>query len=326
MTRPPRVEGRRGRGTFVDDAPVSNARCVHRDGARRQSARGRARRRRARRRPHAGDRRRVQPVRDRVRLRAEERDQHRAGEDLHAEAGIAVRRPSHDRNRRSHRPPPRRRSAGRPGSADRARGSGRRRRLQRAPSRGPGARGLFRAAEAARAARRQAAAEGGDRRGSRASSRRTSASTRHEPSLFSAGAPYLFVPVRSLDAIGRAAPGAMCLGDQGRSRDLSLYARSRARRIGLSCAHVRPRVGRGRRPGDRQRRRRVRRRRSRLRPPERRRAHADHRAGLRDGPAKPDRARPRRSRPARSAPRRSAARSSSSPAARSTFERAGAPP
>ena len=32
---------------------------------------------------------------------------------------------------------------------------------------------------------------------------------RHEPSLYSAGAPYLFVPVRSLEAIGRARPGAM---------------------------------------------------------------------------------------------------------------------
>jgi len=32
---------------------------------------------------------------------------------------------------------------------------------------------------------------------------------RHEPSLFSAGAPYLFVPVRSLGAIGRAKPGAI---------------------------------------------------------------------------------------------------------------------
>ncbi len=31
---------------------------------------------------------------------------------------------------------------------------------------------------------------------------------RHEPSLFSAGAPFLFVPVRSLAAIGRARPGA----------------------------------------------------------------------------------------------------------------------
>ena len=31
----------------------------------------------------------------------------------------------------------------------------------------------------------------------------------HEPSLYSAGAPFLFVPVRSLDAISRAAPGAM---------------------------------------------------------------------------------------------------------------------
>jgi trans-2,3-dihydro-3-hydroxyanthranilate isomerase len=31
----------------------------------------------------------------------------------------------------------------------------------------------------------------------------------HEPSVFSAGAPFLFVPVHSLDAIGRAAPGIM---------------------------------------------------------------------------------------------------------------------
>jgi trans-2,3-dihydro-3-hydroxyanthranilate isomerase len=32
---------------------------------------------------------------------------------------------------------------------------------------------------------------------------------KHRPSLFSAGAPYLFVPVRSLDAVGRAKPGDM---------------------------------------------------------------------------------------------------------------------
>ena len=31
----------------------------------------------------------------------------------------------------------------------------------------------------------------------------------HEPSLYSAGAPFLFVPIRSLDAIGRASPGVM---------------------------------------------------------------------------------------------------------------------
>ena len=37
----------------------------------------------------------------------------------------------------------------------------------------------------------------------------TSVSTDIEPSLYSAGAPYLFVPVRSLDAIGRAAPSVM---------------------------------------------------------------------------------------------------------------------
>jgi trans-2,3-dihydro-3-hydroxyanthranilate isomerase len=31
----------------------------------------------------------------------------------------------------------------------------------------------------------------------------------HRPTLFSTGAPYLFVPVRSLDAVGRATPGVM---------------------------------------------------------------------------------------------------------------------
>ena len=31
----------------------------------------------------------------------------------------------------------------------------------------------------------------------------------HKPTVFSAGAPYLFIPIRSLDAIGRAAPGVM---------------------------------------------------------------------------------------------------------------------
>jgi trans-2,3-dihydro-3-hydroxyanthranilate isomerase len=31
----------------------------------------------------------------------------------------------------------------------------------------------------------------------------------HEPSLYSAGAPFLFIPIRSLDAIGRATPGVM---------------------------------------------------------------------------------------------------------------------
>ena len=33
----------------------------------------------------------------------------------------------------------------------------------------------------------------------------------HEPSVYSAGAPYLFIPIRSLEAIGRAAPGIMPL-------------------------------------------------------------------------------------------------------------------
>jgi trans-2,3-dihydro-3-hydroxyanthranilate isomerase len=37
----------------------------------------------------------------------------------------------------------------------------------------------------------------------------------HKPSLYSAGAPFLFVPVRSLDAIGRAAPGLMPWATKG---------------------------------------------------------------------------------------------------------------
>jgi trans-2,3-dihydro-3-hydroxyanthranilate isomerase len=37
----------------------------------------------------------------------------------------------------------------------------------------------------------------------------------HEPSLYSAGAPYLFIPLRSLDAIGRAAPGCMPWATKG---------------------------------------------------------------------------------------------------------------
>jgi trans-2,3-dihydro-3-hydroxyanthranilate isomerase len=37
----------------------------------------------------------------------------------------------------------------------------------------------------------------------------------HEPSLYSAGAPFLFVPVRSLGAIGRAAPGIMPWATKG---------------------------------------------------------------------------------------------------------------
>ena len=38
---------------------------------------------------------------------------------------------------------------------------------------------------------------------------------RHEPSLYSAGAPFLFVPIRSLDAIGRIAPGTMPWATRG---------------------------------------------------------------------------------------------------------------
>ena len=73
----------------------------------------------------------------------------------------------------------------------------------------------------------------------------------HEPSLYSAGAPYLFVPVRSLERDRPRSARRDGLGDQGRSRDLSLHERSRTRWIGVSRAHVRSGVGsdgRSRRP------------------------------------------------------------------------------
>jgi trans-2,3-dihydro-3-hydroxyanthranilate isomerase len=38
---------------------------------------------------------------------------------------------------------------------------------------------------------------------------------RHQPALFSAGAPFLFAPVRSLAAIARARPGRMPWSDDG---------------------------------------------------------------------------------------------------------------
>jgi len=50
----------------------------------------------------------------------------------------------------------------------------------------------------------------------------------HEPSLFSAGAPYLFVPVGSLAAIGRARPGALA-STSGDGPGAFLYTREAAR-------------------------------------------------------------------------------------------------
>ncbi len=50
----------------------------------------------------------------------------------------------------------------------------------------------------------------------------------HEPSLYSAGAPFLFVPIFSLEAIGRAAPGAMSWAAKGGPATF-VYTREAAR-------------------------------------------------------------------------------------------------
>ena len=112
----------------------------------------------------------------------------------------------------------------------------------------------------------------------------------HETSIFSAGAPFLFVPIRSLDAIGRTEPGAVHWAIKDGPGDVCLYTRDRARGIGVSWPHVRRRLGNRGRSGHRERRRRVCRRCASFRPPGQRRAHDDDRAGFRDGPAEPDRA------------------------------------
>lgn len=58
----------------------------------------------------------------------------------------------------------------------------------------------------------------------------------HEPTVYSAGAPYLFIPIRSLAAIGRAAPGIMTWATRDGPASF-LYTRERAR-IG-SAYHAR---------------------------------------------------------------------------------------
>ena len=68
------------------------------------------------------------------------------------------------------------------------------------------------------------------------------ASARTEPSLYSAGAPDLFVPVRSLDAVGRAAPGAMAWATKDGPATY-VYASEAARGGSAYHAHVPSRHG-----------------------------------------------------------------------------------
>ena len=190
----------------MPDAPrLSSARRVHRNAARRQSARRGARRRRPRRPADAGDRRRIQPTRDRVRFRAARSGQHRRIAHLHPRPRTAVRRPSDGRRGGADRPFACAADARRPGPAPGAGGKGRRRGLRRPPPPRPGAGGLVH--------------PGAPATGSSAQRRRPTRSplrlglapadigfAAHRPSVYSAGADFVFAPLASLEALGRADP------------------------------------------------------------------------------------------------------------------------
>ena len=255
---------------------------------------------------------RVQPLRDRVRLRAEERRSTPRGCGFSRRSANcrspAIRRSARPRCSRTSA---RRRPAGGAGLADRSRGDGRRRRLRRAPSQGPGARRLFRASEAARAARGRAAARTPRSPQASGSTPDDIGFDRHEPSLFSRRRP-LSVRARPLARGDPLAPGRRDMPGRTRRRagDLS-STRAKSCETG-SAFHARmfgggwgvaedPATGSAAAAFAGVV--------ARLRPAGRRRARSDDRAGLRDGTAEPDRARASRSKRARSAPRRSAARS-----------------
>ncbi len=143
----------------------------------------------------------------------------------------------------------------------------------------------------------------------------------HVPSVWSVGAPHICVPVATLDAMARANPLKTAWGEGGGPSVWLYCPEVVARGLALPRPHVRRRLGHRRGPRDRQRRRRLRRRRDGVRQARRRRAHAGHRAGLRDGPAEPDLAGAGR-RGRRCCERRpSAARPSSSPRGRCGCDR-----
>ena len=111
----------------------------------------------------------------------------------------------------------------------------------------------------------------------------------HTALCMTAGNTFAFVPVQQPrgDRQGahpaRAHWAATFSGDGDRRR-LPLYARVRAQRLGVPCAHVRPATRRPRGSGDRVGGRVLCRGGARLRRSARRRAQAGHRAGPRDGP------------------------------------------
>ena len=137
----------------------------------------------------------------------------------------------------------RRRSAPRPGSPDRAGGADRRRGLRRAPTQGPGARRLFRAAEAARTAPCRAAVASAKSPQALGLSPRTSASRRMSPASIARARP--FCSFRSARSTRSAAPRPeRCPGRPGMvRRRSSTPARRRAKDPPITRACSRARGG-----------------------------------------------------------------------------------
>ena len=199
----------------------------------------------------AGDRARVQPVRDRVRVSA-------GRQARTAPRCASSRRRANCRSPGIRPSAPRccsRRLDGGAGERDlRAGGEGRagavpRRSLRRRRAGAP--RSTFRACPRRR---RTCPMSPRWRRGS-ACRPPTWASTDLRPARWSAGNPFTFVPVRGLDAIGRITPRSRALRRGVRRRRsrgrLHLLPRDRPRPAIVPCAHVRAGHGRARGPGDR---------------------------------------------------------------------------
>ena len=115
----------------------------------------------------------------------------------------------------------------------------------------------------------------------------------HRPTRYTAGVPFAFIPVASLDAIAKARVAQPHWDEALKGQGLAgtfLYCRQT--RHTTSSFHARvfaPDLGIPEDPGDRRRRGGLRRGGAALRLAARRGAQAPHRAGLRDGPAKPHR-------------------------------------
>ena len=197
---------------------------------------------------------------------------------LHARPRIALRRPSDRRNRRP------------AGAARRRGGQGRRmsscwrRRSGSCPAPSPcsGARAghaVFTLAAPAGARSSSPAALAADRRRRSGSTSARSASTRHVPSVFSAGVAFTFVPVASLEAMERVTPRhePVVAGDEaGRpAQRLRLLPADPRCRPSLPCPDVRARAwGSAEDPATGSARRGLRRRDHALRPARRWRAPA----------------------------------------------------